>query len=94
MQESESQPSTREAWELVEQDKPPCLRLRHSEDCLNRVVWDTWSMEERLGSRHFSPITNKVGLQGMDSRPTVEAGWHTPNHALLWLITAYLLEQD
>ena len=51
----------------------------HCEDSLNIVVWDTWSGTAWRGEEHwcitiFLPITNKVGLQGMDNGPTVEAG--------------------
>ena len=70
----ESQPSTREARESSERDKPPGRRPRHCDDGLNRVVWDTQSVEERLGTGagrgeelpFFSPIT-KLGPQGRDS---------------------------
>ena len=65
----DSQLSPREAPETVEcknkNQKPKnglLVPTQHCEDCLNRVVWDTRTGEERLGCHHFSPITNKVGL--------------------------------
>ena len=66
----------------------------HCEDSLNRVVWDTRSREERLGVAIFLPITNKVGLQAMDSRTTVRQDLPTPNHAPLHLVAVSPLEQD
>ena len=92
----ESQPSTREARESSERDKPPGRRPRHCDDGLNRVVWDTQSVEERLGTGagrgeelpFFSPIT-KLGPQGRDSGPTGEAGPVPPLR-----VTADLLEWD
>ena len=62
-----------EAWETVEQDKPA---HSHPHDTV-RTYQTEWSGTPGPGRRDwvvviFLPITNKVGLQGMDSRPTVE----------------------
>ena len=63
-----SQLSAREARESSEQDKPPRSCPRHSEDGSNRVVWDTWSMEERLACCHSSPHHQQGGVSGKGSR--------------------------
>ena len=58
---------------MVEWDKPPHSHLWHNEDSLNRVAWDTWSMEERLGCHPISSHCQQGGIHGKDSGPTMEA---------------------
>ena len=71
----ESQPSSWEVQETVGWNKPARSGLRSTVG---------WPEQSGLGhllqggetgvSPFFLPITNKVGFQGMDSGPTVEAG--------------------
>ena len=77
------QPSTREARESAERDKPPCSHLQHCEDGLNRVVWDTKSREERLGCRHFSPH-HQQGGDSWNRQGGPQWRWDppTPSHTL------------
>ena len=92
-QEFESQPSTREAQESAERGKPPLLHPWHSEDGSNRVVWDTRSVEERLGCRHFSPHHHQGGSSGIRQRgPQWRRDPPTPNHAPLCRVTTTLLD--
>ena len=44
----------------------------HCEDDLNRLVWDPWSREERLGCHHFTPHHQQGGASGNNSGGTVE----------------------
>ena len=70
------------AQESAERDKTAPSVPRHSEDSSNGVIWDTRSVEKRLGVvTTFLPTTTKAGPQGSVLR--AQGGGRTCLHQIM-----------